>query len=179
MAQINALSIQENLRGRELVTIPWLQREYELSYPEAKEFIRRLIRWGWVESTPQGIWYLVDARNLRLRKLRREEADPLLEVLEGDCISALRCIQLHTPEGADFDDISDAVHDDDDAQVALQTLMERDLVYKANERYFSCLPQKTIKILVEAGQRKRRAGYRGGEDTAAIKRLLDELFDEE
>ena len=31
MAQINALAIQENLRGRECVTVPWLQGEYRLS----------------------------------------------------------------------------------------------------------------------------------------------------
>lgn len=181
MAQINALAIQENLRGRDFVTVPWLQWEYRLSYPEAKEFMRRLIQWGWVESTPQGIWYSVVEGNMRLRKLRREEVDPLLEALSSDCINALRCIQSHAPEGADFDAVSDAVHGDDDAEEALQTLMERTLVYKANELYFPCVSQKTVRVLVEASQRKRRFGHRGsiysgGEDAAAIRRLFEDLF---
>ena len=182
MARINAMAIQENLRGRDLITVPWLQREYELDYSEAKEVMRRLIRWGWVESTPQGIWYSVDEGNLLLRSLQRSEVDPLLEVLDGDCTCALRFIQEHATEGAEFGDISDAVHGDDDAQTALQTLTERKLVYKANERYFPCVSLKTVKVLVEACQRKRRCGFRGSvfgssEGADLIRRLFDELFE--
>ena len=73
MCNINAYLIQERFKQLKNVTIPWIQKEYNLSYKEAKEFLTLLQRRGWVKTSPVGIKYPILKNNLNLRKIVREE----------------------------------------------------------------------------------------------------------
>lgn len=186
MCKTNVLEIQERLKSQTHISVPWLQTEFDLSYKDARLYLRQMIKRGWVCGEVQGIHYRVYGENLRLRKLRREEVDPLLEDLTGDCTAALGCIQKQQGMGATHEEISDAVYGDDDADAALELLGKYDLVYAHDGHYFSCVSQKTIQVLTEAVKlrRNREMGRRmlgrtEEDDEDRIRKLFDKLFDEE
>lgn len=186
MCKTNALEIQEKLKKQTHISIPWLQTEFDLSYKDARLYVHQMIKCGWVSGAVCGIQYQVYGENLRLRKLRREEVEPLIEDLTGDCTAALGCIQKRQGMGATFEEISGAVYGDADAKEALELLHKYDLVYAFDGRCFSCVSQKTIRVLSEAVKQKRHrqvgrrlVGRSEEPDDDAIRKLFDELFDDD
>jgi hypothetical protein len=183
MSKINAFTIQQRLGQLESVSIPWIQMEYSLSYRDAKAFLNQLISRAWVGKHPCGIYYAVRPENLRLRVIDRSEVDVLFEKVTTDCVSALQCIR-EKKGGATFDELVSAVRGDEDTRDALETLQELNLIYKADELYFSCVSDKTIKVMGDVEAEKRRMEMHrkirtGMEDMEKCRRLFDALFDEE
>lgn len=181
MRETNGLQIQEELKMQKFVTVPWLQLEYDLTYLEAKEFLRNLIERGWVDATPKGIRYSVQKKRLCLRKLRREEVDGLLADMTHDCVLALACISNQKGAGATLDELERTVHGDDDTQAAIRILTKHKLIYQAEEMFFLMVSRKTAQVLenVEAEKRRLIMRRKFGEDKdTELKKMFDVLFED-
>lgn len=180
MSEINALSIQKSLQGRKTVSIPWVQREYNLDYSDAKVFVEQLALRGWIQKECDGIGHSVICENLKLRTIAKNEVDTLFEEMTGDCISAIRCISRYG--GADFSKIAAAVRGEDDTREAISVLQKNNLVYVYDNIYYCCVSRKAVMVLTEVvrrkGQMESSKGRRNNSDESdQIKKLFEELFD--
>ncbi len=183
MGEINAVMIQEELEGRCFVTVPWIQMKYGLDYTEAKAFLQHLIRRGWVEPNADGIQYPILHDNLCLRRLTRDEVDPLIANVTSDCVSALHRIQKNMGMGASYSELSSAVRGDDDITEAVKILTDHKLIYLWDNLYFTMVSKETVSVLAEMVRAKRHAevGRRMAditENVKSIKSLFDVLFDD-
>lgn len=183
MRETNALLIQENLKKRSFVTVPWLQQEYDLTYLEAKEFLQQLILRSWVKPHAEGIRYQVQHRNLCLRKIRRSEVDGLYTDMTNDCVTALNHLERQGGTGATKRELERVVHGDEDTESAIRTLMKLRLIYQVDELYFLMVSKKTVEVINEVESEKRRTVMRrkmsdSGEKDAEIKKLFDVLFED-
>jgi len=181
MSQVNALDIQEMLKNTDAISVPWIQSKYELSYHEAKAFLKQLIVRGWVKEEPNGIQYDVVKDNLCLRKIERLEVNKLIENITSDCVSALNCIQKKNATGASLGELISAVRGDDDTNAAIKILTDHRLIYCVAGNYFSRISQVTIKILSDVVKMKREREVNrrmSGKvvDDKDILKLFDELF---
>ena len=143
---VNAYLIQETIRQKEYVTVPWVQRTYGLDYKDAVNFITLLQRRGWVESTPRGIRHPVKKGCFFLRKIARNEVDGLIEDITLDCVAALTCIQKKVA----------GVQGVSDTEEAVKILNEHNLIYLVNDLYFVTVSQETVSVLSQVVNRKRR-----------------------
>ena len=183
MNKINALVIQEILKKKDSVSVPWIQTEFSLDYKDAKEFLRHLMNRGWVETQTEGIEYAVIRQNLRLRKLERKEVDSLIEDMTNDCVSALQCIiDSEDSRGATMVQLIDEVKGHDDTREALEILTNHNLVYKVKDSYLSTVSNTTVQVLESVVKMKRHSDLRrritGKDDEqASLRKLFDVLFE--
>lgn len=183
MRKTNALLIQETLKQRKYISIPWLQLEYDLTYLEAREFLKQMILRGWVASEPTGIHYSVRRKQLCLRKIRRDEVDGLYNDLTADSILALTCIEKQAGTGANFQDLERAVRGEDDTEAALQILNKHKLIYQADDLYFLAISKQAAQVLWAVDMEKRKSAIRrkmsdSAEIEEKIKKLFNALFDD-
>ena len=181
MREVNAMQIQEELRLQRYVTIPWLQVEYDLSYTEAKEFLRQLILRGWVEPNPKGIRYGVQKKKLCLRKIQRDEVDGLIADLNNDCVLALTCLDKQS--GGTLEDLEGAVRGDDDTEAAIRILTKHKLIYQAEDMYFLMVSKKTVQVISDVEAEKRRSVMRrklleSKDKDDVLKKMFDVLFED-
>lgn len=183
---INAYMIQEKIRKRKNVTVAGLQKEFSLDYREAKEFLNILMRKGWIESIPNGLEYTVTPKNMRLRKIERREVDALIEDLTPDCVTILLCIQRKADAGALHSDVSTALRFDGDLEESLKILNKHNLIHESDEKYFLSVSKETIKVFSSVAKIKKQGELsrrfmnkpEKADDTKALRKLFDELFDE-
>lgn len=183
MEKMNALTIQEILKKKDSVSIPWIQTAFSLDYKDAKEFLCMLMKRGWVEKETQGVEFAVLKKNLRLRKLTPDEVDPLIEDLTTDCATVLKCI-VDEDIGATFEEIEDEVHGQEDTRTAIEILTKHNLIYKAGDYYLTAVSRRTVTVLenVVRGMRQSELKRRisGKEDGKAfIWEMFAVLFDED
>ena len=185
MDKLNALKIQEILKKKTCVSIPWIQKTFSFDYKDAKEFLRLLIKRGWVESRSRGVEFAVLKENLRLRKLDCDEVDLLIEDITTDCVSALRCMEGDPEEiGATFSDIEADVHGTDDTHAAIKVLTGHRLIYKAGDCYYPAVSKQTVRVLDQVANAKRHTELRrritGKEDfNKSLREFFDVLFEDE
>lgn len=185
MDKMNALKIQEILKKKDSISVPWIQRTFSFDYKDAKEFLCLLIRRGWVESQTPGVDYAVLKENLCLRKLDCDEVDWLIEDMTADCANALLCMQGDAEEiGATFSEIEEEVHGKDDTHAAIKILTEHKLIYKAGDRYYPAVSKQTVHVLENVANAKRQAEMRrritGKEDlNKSLRELFDVLFEDD
>ena len=79
MSDINVFTIQQRLREDAFVSVPRLQLTYGLNYRQGKHFLQNLIDRGWVDATPVGIRYRIHKDLLKLRRIRKDEVEKLLD----------------------------------------------------------------------------------------------------
>lgn len=180
--QMNAYQIQQLLVGLDYVSIPWIQTTFSLLYSQAKEVLARLQRRGWVGKTVQGNRYLVRKENLKLRYIRRDEVNSLIEDINSDITAALQCMQEN--DGADYDELENAVNGKEDTDKAIKIMKDHGLAYEVDGLYFSCVSKKTVQTLAAVASTKRHSGlrFRRGENQdiqQEMKDLFDELFDDD
>ena len=184
MYNANAYLIQEKIKQKGHVTVPWLQSEYDFDYKEAKEILAHMIERGWLKAKPDGIKYEVDKSNCCLRKLARDEVDGLIEDLGYDSASVILCIQSKEMHGATLDDIERSLRgDEDEAAEIIDMLTDHRIINKFNGLYFLTVSRKTVSVLCEVARGRRHNPFSGrssgkSEDIRAIRKLFDELFDE-
>lgn len=183
MRETNAMLIQETLRQQKYVTIPWLQREYALSYDEARQFLRQLAERGWVDPQVNGIQYAVRPQFLCLRKIRRNEVDALYENLTKDCILVLSRMDEMEGQGATEAELERAVRGMDDTTAAIRILLKQKLIYQANDLYFLTISSKSVSVLWRVDMEKRKASILrknegDGQMSERIRMLFEELFED-
>lgn len=180
MDKINALTMQQTLRERESVSVPWLQQTFGLSYREAKEMAENLAYRGWIGEKPAGVFFPVIPENLKLRPLERKELDTLFSVYSGDCNTAMAVLQEKGSQGASFAELSKRVRSDADTDMAMTILTGIGLAYEYKEIYFSCIPANGFCILEEMLEMRRRESRRRAPDPAGltdeIREALDRIF---
>ncbi len=185
MDQVNAYLIQEKIKHKRYVSVPWIQQEYGVNYGEAKEFLTRLKNRGWIAPVTTGIRYPVNRRRLFLRKLDHDEIDGLIEDINMDCVAALKCMQKADGCGALRMEIADAIRDEDDTNEVIEILNRHRLVHQEAEMFFLRVSKKTVEVLETVVRRKRRnaASRRlleeDEEDEDLYKELFDVLFEDE
>ena len=168
----NALLIQEKLKNEYGVSVPWLQIEYNISYNEAKKCLRQLIDCSWVCNEPEGIEYRVLHQNLRLRKIKRSEVVDLIEDITPFCVVVLECIQKKN-EGIALSELSSPDRDEARTRDVLRILLEHNLIFSFNGKYYKCVSKDTIDVLsrvVMADEKEL--------DLDVIVRFFDKLFEE-
>lgn len=184
MYNTNAYLMQEKIKQKGHVTVPWLQSEYDFDYKEAKEILAYMIERGWLKAEPDGIKYEVIKSNCCLRRLVRNEVDGLIEDLGYDSASVILCIQSKEMHGATLDEIEQSVRcDEDETREIIDMLTEHRIIYKFNDLYFLTVSRKTVSVLCEVARGRHRNPFSGkssgkSEDIRAIRNLFDELFDE-
>ncbi len=182
MHSANIFTIQKKLAAQSAVSIPWIQNEYGLSYSEAKAFLRRLAYRGWVKDEADGISYPIIKENLKLRAIRRDEVDKLIDVITPNCHSALACIGKNGAANMRLIELN-VSGIDDDAEIEIKTLLENDLIYEYGGKYYSCVSKKVISVLGEMTRRTRlmirSRTIHDEESREELKRLFDPLFDED
>lgn len=166
MDQVNAYLIQEKIKRKRYVSVPWIQQEYGLHYGEAKAFLTHLKNRGWIAPATTGIRYFVNRKRLFLRKLDRDEVDGLIEDINMDCVAALKCMQKADGSGALRMEIADAIRDEDDTNEVIEILNRHRLVYQEAEMFFLRVSRKTVEVLEKVVRRKHR--------NAASRRFLEE-----
>ncbi|MBE6687160.1 MAG: hypothetical protein E7591_08030 [Ruminococcaceae bacterium] len=155
MRKYNALIIQEKLRTREYITIPDIQLEFFLHYVHAKEFLEQLICRGWVANEPEGLKYPVLKSYMALRRIERSEVDTFIERITVDAATALMAVVKRSARGgASYKDIYKEVRGERDTREAVRLLIECRLIYKFNDRYFSCVSENTALILSALSRKK-------------------------
>ena len=184
MAQWNAVSLQEILRQKNAVSVPWIQQKFHLEYSNARALLTQLIQRGWVEAHPVGIDFAVQTGNLRLRKVRPEEVDKIIEQLDSDCASALECLQEKAGNGVTFSDLRKAVRGDEDTKKVMNTLLDLDLIYSYQSRLYPCLSSKAMNVLERVARAKNRSDFSrrlsGKNETLAdLRKMFDPLFEED
>lgn len=183
MSKMNAYLLQENIRLRGYVTVPWLQTEYKLKYGDARNIVELMVQRGWIAPEAIGIKYFVLKENLNLRKLRREEVGGLVADVTTDSSAALLCIKNADGAGATLSEIESAVQGEDDTQAALKILHEHNLISFSNDRYFSNVSRETIDIIADVAQEKNPGPFRKmfterNDNYEHLKKRFDVLFDD-
>lgn len=178
MSQMNGYTIQQALKQRSYVSVPWLQVEYDLQYAEARELLRRMTARGWLRKEAEGNQYQVVAENLKLRNINKPEVDAICTALTAGCIGVLKYIQKK-PDGATMAELVAALKDEDDARQAVTVLLEKNLIYCVDGVYFNCIPAKAVQVLQRVWDTKRRSMMRRRMSDEAQEPLdFGELFDE-
>jgi len=181
MKTINAMTIQETLKNMEFISIPWIQMEYNLSYRQAKEFFNQLLVRGWADSIPEGNLYRIKKENLKLREIVTSEVDTLFKEVDSDCVNALEAIEKNG--SATKIEILKSVRGEDDTNNALEKLLNNNLIYLFDKKYFSCISSHAIKVISKVVREKRlkemdeRHGNTSARTEKTIKKIFDELFD--
>lgn len=154
MKEMNAFQIQQKLTGVPCVSVPWIQREFGLTYGQAREFLAQLQLRGWAGKTVQGNRYPVYRENLRLRFLERGEVDGLIVDINHDCGCILRF--LKEGKNATFDELNELINDEEDTTEAIKILEKHRLVYLIDDVYFSCVSDKTADVMMAMARTKNR-----------------------
>ena len=181
MSDINVFAIQQRLRAGAFVSVPRIQKTYGLNYCQAKRFLQNLIDRGWVEEKPKALRYRIRHDMLKLRRIRKEEVNDLLDAITSDAVNALDCV-IHHP-GAEFKTLEDAVRGKDDTVAAVTVLVERDLIYCYKEHFYPCVSGKTAKVLKDVAFAKERIASRnrmlkGEEDFSKLLVMFNVLFED-
>jgi hypothetical protein len=118
---------------------------------------------------------------LKLRRIRKEEVNDLLDAITSDAVNALDCV-IHHP-GAEFKTLEDAVRGKDDTVAAVTVLVERDLIYCYKEHFYPCVSGKTAKVLKDVAFAKERIASRnrmlkGEEDFSKLLVMFNVLFED-
>lgn len=173
---MNAFQIQQSLAGMPYVSIPWIQREFGLTYSQAKTFLAQLQLRGWADRKVQGNRYAVRKENLRLRFLDRSEVDDLIMDISKDCGSVLRL--LKKGKCVTFSEINDDINDDEDTARAIAILVKHKLIYLVDDVYFSCVSDKALEALGAVSRAKRYGRY-GREESMDLEKMMQmrEYFD--
>ena len=184
MRKTNALLIQEDMKQLKFVTVPQLQREYDLTYTEAKEFLQQLILRGWVKPEAEGVRYSVQRKHLCLRKIQRCEVDVLFEEMTNDCVSALNHMEKQKGQGVTQAELERIVRGDEDTESAIELLLKHKLIYQAEELYFLTVSKKTVEVLWTVELEKKRSVMRrkmsdSKDKDEEIKKLFNVLFEED
>ena len=183
MNDMELLAIQNRLRQEDSICIPQLQLDYGLTYRQAKLLLQGWIRLGWLSREVNGNLYAVQKENLRLRRIRREENEEIIEGMNEDTSNALGCIRDGGLSGATFDDISEEVRGDDDTEKALDFLLKQDLIYCYDEKYFLCVSARAVQILQEIASAKRmsdmtRRFSSRSDNPKSLQDIFDRLFED-
>ena len=154
MLNTTVFMIQQQLQEVAFVSVPRIQLNYGLTYTQGKRFLQNLLDRGWVEEKAIGIRYRIRKEMLRLRRIRRDEVEDLVDAITCDAATALMTIVR--ANGVDFDEIEDHVKGREDTRKALELLVNKDLVYCWRERYYSCVSGRTAKVLDNVATEKDR-----------------------
>lgn len=187
MCEINAYLIQERLKNVDFVSVPWIQKEYELKYREAKEFLECLQERYWVSHIPMpdGGRYKVFHENLRLRKITRDEVDVLIDSLMPECIEVLDHIRKRFVQGWRSEELEGYYHNCDGvAECVFEILADHEIVFKFNERWFTIVSNKTLEVLLKVTILKDEREYYESDSRAQalmedLRKEFDVLFEEE
>ncbi len=182
MTKVNAYTIQEKIRKESYISVPWIQRKFALSYKDAVNFLNLLIKRGWIAGEAEGIRYAVHEENLKLRKIRRDEIDIIIADITLDCIPGLLCILRHVADGATYEEMREAIRGEEDTEKTIGILRKNNLIYEFDGVYFSCISNKTFKVLVDVVKHKREIGESQCErpdEVEKMRKLFDPLFSEE
>lgn len=180
MEKFNIYNIHNRILQQDSVSVPWIQKEYGLSFDEALSFLEQLKYRGWIGEGASGISYKVLRENMKLRKIRREEVDILYEKIEDRLVTALN--HIINKDGATVGSMKLALFDSGEEEEVLNILQILQLVYQYNDCYFSCVSQRTAEVLQRVcrakreNERKSRIGIM--RDDAEVKKEFEALFEE-
>lgn len=166
--RLNGLVIQEALRAKPFVSIPWLQTTFGMGYSDARVLLTQLQKRGWVSRFPKGVEFRVQRRYLKLRRLEQSEVDDLIENFSEDCLNAMECA---CEEGATFEEMERAVKGETDTKNTIAYLKRRRLIWEYDGMYFVSVSKLTVSVLKDLVNSKKRA--------SSLKRLMAESGDDD
>ena len=146
MNNLSALSIQETLKSIDVISIPWIQSQYNLTYSQARQFLEQLILRGWAKKEQSGIEFKVQKENLCFRKIERCEINDLMEDMSLNCIYILECVKMKNATGVSIDELKSELRRNN-AKEVIEILMEHNLIYCVKDRYFARVSQMTVEVL--------------------------------
>lgn len=149
MRRTNAYIIQEELKKAEFITVPQVQREYGLSYFEAKEFMEILMEKEWIKPASCGK-YSVIRENLRLYKITREDVPRIIEIASFNTAMLLRQLRNKNGVGEAF---RGAGHGRT-TEKGLKILEKHKLIYKIGDLYYLAVSRKTVDVIMDVAFRK-------------------------
>ncbi len=173
------LELEDALRKRDSVSVPWLQMEYGLTYAQARPLVSELVSMLILESEPDGLEFSVIHRNLLFRRLERNEFDPLYNDFAASDIRLLEAIVKN--KKSTFDELAKM----DRAKTVLskstaeklQVFLEHKLVSEINGYYVPRISEFTVTVLGEIFLRKANMKQTAEEKRHAAM-LFERLFDE-
>ena len=152
MKKTNAYLIQRALKLEDYISIPWLMMDYELGYSQAKRLLSMLMKRGWIERSPINNKYKVNKENLKLRKIRKDEADDLYELMTLQCARAINAVKKK--DGATYEEISHEVHGTMSTKSAVNALVEYKIIYLFEDKYFLCVSSLAAQVLYDVAYAK-------------------------
>ena len=139
--------LQNRLKTEGGCSLPQLMLWCGLDYPAASSLLRQLIRRGWVSGRAEGVRYGVQPENLRLRKLRRREAECLFPKMNRYEVALL--VRISEECGVDRLPLDRAARSISRAEEALEELKKRRLIYCYDGKYFPCIGYAEAMLLQE------------------------------
>ena len=143
-----------DLRERESISVPYLQRYFDISYGDAHALIEQLHRRGWVTRPEYGVEYRVCRKKINFRRLSDEETASLAKDFTSDCVSALRC--LMKTGFADFAALEKTVRGEDDTRDAVGTLAKLGLIAQGSNEYFLTVDRGSANRVITASRKVKR-----------------------
>ncbi len=183
MTKWNAYTLCNLLKAEKGITMPQLQQLLSADYSQTGEILQEMIRRGWLEDKPLGMFYAARPENLRLRHLRRAEMDKLLEDVKRDWARGVAL--LSREPGTDRAALGKKFRcEEEEEDDMIRQLLQADLIYVWQDRYYSCVSKLTARFLDEVVFHKERLKAKHGEKyciqrDASILSLVEDHFAQE
>ena len=173
------LELEDALRKRDAVSVPWLQKEYGLTYAQARPLVSELVSMLILEGESDGLEFSVIHRNLVFRRLERNEFDPLYNAFVASDIRLLEAIVKN--KKSTFEEL--AKRDRTKTMLSkstsekLQMFLEYRLISEINGYYVPRISEFTVEVLCEIFLRKANT-KQTAEEKKYVAMLFERLFDE-
>lgn len=171
------LELEETLRDRASVSVPWLQLKYCMPYSEARPLISELAALLILESEPEGLEYTVINQNLVFRRLERDEFEPLYNSFVASDIRLLEIIVKN--KKSTFDELinvdkSKSMLSKSTAE-KLQAFLDHRLISEVNGYYIPRISEFAVTVLNEIFLRKANA-KQTAEEKKNVAMIFERLF---
>ena len=179
MKEFNIYNTQNKILEQESVSVPWIQKEFGLSYAEAQALLAKLKHFGWVCERPEGINYKLQKEYMKIRKIEHPDISPIQEALSDTLITLLQ--NFIKKEGSTQKDVNSLLYDADEVEETINKALSLNLAYFYNERYFCCVSARTLEIFRRAYRAKRDSERRTEINPAAgrmeVRKILELLLE--
>jgi len=142
------------LKDRESVSVPALQRYFDIPYGEARTLLQQMLRRNWIRHPGSGVEYPVCHENVGFRCMTEEEVLAAAKQITNDCSGALRC--LLKSGYADFGALERAVRGEDDTRDAIETLTELHMISEGSDEYYLTVDRDSVNRVLAATRKVKR-----------------------
>ncbi len=154
MTRFDVYTLQKRMRLCEYVSIPRLQKEFNVPYSFAKKMLLKLIEIKWIEAEPNGYKHTINSWRLVHRKITDEDVEALIDFLDQSNARVFH--ELAIKDGMSLKEIEKGLFTIDKIPEILESMIEMGLIYEHDKKYYTRVTKELINVFNSVARHKRQ-----------------------